>query len=260
MLSMPMPSCRPSGARRAGWGHRHHRDDEPGALEPFPRDRRPDLGSDPVGIFRGSEAGPVGELCKSDTSLGTTLPLNLPSKFVFSNLRALARGTHAVSTAVEETIFRLQSCLGFSRYAAHSGYMKLVIQTQLLPDAEQAAKLRTVIERFNAAANHAAGVAFEHRTANLFELRGSVTRRFASGSACPRKWLNWRSRPPATPIAGTRRSVPGSASMHAVAYDQRIMSFKSIDRVSLLTLEGRVVVPFILGSYHAKGSRPQGTV
>ena len=27
------------------------------------------------------------------------------------------------------------------------------------------------------------------------------------------------------------------------------MSFKGIDRVSLLTLEGRVVVPFILGSY-----------
>ena len=39
----------------------------------------------------------------------------------------------------------------------------------------------------------------------------------------------------------------------AVAYDQRIMSFKSIDRVSLLTLEGRVVVPFILGSYQREG-------
>jgi hypothetical protein len=30
--------------------------------------------------------------------------------------------------------------------------MKLVVQTQLLPDAEQAARLRDVVERFNAAA------------------------------------------------------------------------------------------------------------
>jgi putative transposase len=36
----------------------------------------------------------------------------------------------------------------------------------------------------------------------------------------------------------------------AIVYDQRTMSFKSIDRVSLLTLQGRVVVPFVLGACH----------
>jgi IS605 OrfB family transposase len=37
------------------------------------------------------------------------------------------------------------------------------------------------------------------------------------------------------------------------------MSFKGLDRVSLLTLEGRVVVPFILGSYQREGmSLPRG--
>ncbi len=30
-------------------------------------------------------------------------------------------------------------------------------------------------------------------------------------------------------------------------YDSRIMSFKGVDRVSLLTLEGRVIVPFVMG-------------
>ncbi len=45
----------------------------------------------------------------------------------------------------------------------------------------------------------------------------------------------------------------------AVAYDQRIMSFKSLDRVSLLTLEGRIVVPFVMGSYQRQGmALPKG--
>jgi putative transposase len=38
----------------------------------------------------------------------------------------------------------------------------------------------------------------------------------------------------------------------AIAYDIRTMGFKGIDRVSLLTLEGRIVVPFILGKYQAE--------
>jgi IS605 OrfB family transposase len=45
----------------------------------------------------------------------------------------------------------------------------------------------------------------------------------------------------------------------AIPYDVRTMSFKSSDRVSLLTLEGRVLVPFILGAYQAERmSFPKG--
>ena len=35
-------------------------------------------------------------------------------------------------------------------------------------------------------------------------------------------------------------------------HDQRTMSFKGLDRVSLLTLEGRVVVPVVMGKYQAE--------
>jgi putative transposase len=40
-------------------------------------------------------------------------------------------------------------------------------------------------------------------------------------------------------------SRPGAASVP----DRRVMSLKGVDRASLLTLEGRVVVPFVLGRY-----------
>jgi len=45
---------------------------------------------------------------------------------------------------------------------------------------------------------------------------------------------------------------PEFRPLAAMPFDQRTMSFKGIDRVSLLTLEGRIVVPFVLGSYQAE--------
>ena len=47
--------------------------------------------------------------------------------------------------------------------------MKLTLQTQLLPDAESAAKLKATVERFNEAATWLAGVAFERKLANKFD-------------------------------------------------------------------------------------------
>ena len=38
----------------------------------------------------------------------------------------------------------------------------------------------------------------------------------------------------------------------AIPYDQRIMSFPGSDRVSLLTLEGRVKIPFVVGPHDAR--------
>jgi putative transposase len=32
-------------------------------------------------------------------------------------------------------------------------------------------------------------------------------------------------------------------------YDSRILSFKAGDRVSILTLEGRIIIPFVMGEY-----------
>jgi IS605 OrfB family transposase len=127
--------------------------------------------------------------------------------------------------------------------------MKLVVQTQLLPDPDQDRKLRAVVGQFNAAANFAAGVAFADRTANVYEVRklayAEIRERFGLSSqmaqlaikaACDAYRRDKSIRPVFRPDA-------------AIVYDQRVMSFKGIDRVSLLTLEGRVVVPFVFGKY-----------
>ncbi len=134
--------------------------------------------------------------------------------------------------------------------------MKLVVQTQLVPDPEQNRKLRDVVGQFNAAANFAAGVAFARHTANVYVVRklayAEVRERFGLSSqmaqlaikaACDAYRRDKAIRPVFRPDA-------------AIVYDPRVMSFKGIDRVSLLTLEGRVEVPFVLGKYCDERFKP----
>jgi putative transposase len=129
--------------------------------------------------------------------------------------------------------------------------MKLVVQIQLMPDADQSARLRATVERTNRAANWIAGIAFEHQEANVFELRKlayhEVRAKFGLSSQQAQLAIK------AVSDAYKRdKSIGVSFREHAaIAYDQRTMGFKGIDRVSLLTLEGRIVVPFILGKYQA---------
>src|SRR4051794_1922348 len=137
--------------------------------------------------------------------------------------------------------------------------MKLTLQTQLLPARDHAARLRATVERFNEAANWAAGVAFEHQCSNKIKLQTIVYRdlreRFGLSAqmavrciaqVCEAYQRDKSIRPKFRPHA-------------AMPFDQRMMSFKGADRVSLLTLDGRVVVPVIMGKYqaerytHAKG-------
>jgi putative transposase len=130
--------------------------------------------------------------------------------------------------------------------------MKLVVQIQLIPDADAGPKLRTTIERFNAACNWIAGECFSRHEANVFEIRKfayhPVRERFGLSSQMAQLAIK------AVSDAYKRdRSIRPVFRKHAaMSYDARTMSFKGIDRVSLLTLESRVVVPFVLGSYQAE--------
>jgi putative transposase len=49
--------------------------------------------------------------------------------------------------------------------------MRLAVQTQLLPDASQAASLDATVRRFNAAADWLAGIAHASPCANKYELQ-----------------------------------------------------------------------------------------
>jgi IS605 OrfB family transposase len=129
--------------------------------------------------------------------------------------------------------------------------MKLVVQIRLMPDADQSAKLKSVVERTNEAANWIAGVAFEHQEANVFELRKLVYHevREKFGLSSQQAQLAIKA---VSDVYKRDKSIRVTfRPQAAIPYDGRTMGFKGIDRVSLLTLEGRIVVPFLLGKYQA---------
>src|SRR5512135_3490376 len=137
--------------------------------------------------------------------------------------------------------------------------MKLTLQTQLLPDATDAARLKATVERFNEAADWLAGFVFERKVSNKIVLQQLAYRelreRFEISSQMAVRCI-------AQVCEAYKRDKtirPRFRKHAAVPYDKRLMSFKGPDRVSLLTIEGRVIVPVVMGKYqaerftHAKG-------
>jgi IS605 OrfB family transposase len=127
--------------------------------------------------------------------------------------------------------------------------MKLTLQIQLLPDARQSCQLRETVERFNSAAAWLAGKAYELRSANKVRLQQLHYRDL-------RQEFDLSAQTAVRCIAQVceaykrdKSKLPRFRKHASMPFDQRMMSFKGIDRVSLLTLSGRVNVPFVMGKY-----------
>ena len=127
--------------------------------------------------------------------------------------------------------------------------MKLTLQIQLLPDKQQAAQLKSTMERFNAACSWLAEQAFEIKTANKITLQQhfyyDLRERFGLSAQMAAICI----RHVGATYSRDKSLLPVFRPNAAMPYDSRILSFKSIDRVSILTLEGRIIVPFVMGKY-----------
>jgi IS605 OrfB family transposase len=127
--------------------------------------------------------------------------------------------------------------------------VKLALQLRLLPDVERAAKLKATVEAFNAACDWLAGEAFDLKLANKVKLQQIFYRdlrcRFGLSAQMAIRCI-------AQVVGSYRRDKakrPRFRKHAAMPYDERIMSFKGVDRVYLLTLQERVIVPFVMGKY-----------
>lgn len=127
--------------------------------------------------------------------------------------------------------------------------MKLTLQIQLLPDANQRALLLRTMRQFNAAASHAAQVGVDAQRFSQPSIHAHCYRelreRFGLSSQMAVRAIG-------KAVECFQRGTPACPQFKptgAMTYDQRLMSFKGLDRVSLLTLEGRELVPFVMGEY-----------
>lgn len=125
--------------------------------------------------------------------------------------------------------------------------MTLVVKLQ--PSEAQAVALLQTMERFNAACNAIAAVAYAGRSANKVAMQKLVY-------ASTRKQFGLSAQMTVRAIAKVceaykrdRSRKPTFRPRGAMIYDQRILSWKGIDRVSILTLLGRELIPVVMGRY-----------
>src|SRR2546428_3452060 len=127
--------------------------------------------------------------------------------------------------------------------------MKQTMLLKLAPSPEQSNALLEAVHAFNEACNTIAEVAFAEQLANKFELQKLVY-------ADIRKQYGLSSQLTIRAISKVVDSYKRDKSIKptfrregAVTYDERLMAFKGLTEVSLLTLQGRILVPFRIGGY-----------
>src|SRR5438046_8117512 len=129
--------------------------------------------------------------------------------------------------------------------------MKQTMLLKLAPTPEQAQDLLDTMHTFNAACDYIARQAFEAKVANKFELQKMTYGELRTTYHLPAQ-LAIRAISKTTDVYKRDKSIqPTFKPEGAIVYDERVMSFKGLTAVSLLTLSGRVLIPFLIGSYQA---------
>lgn len=129
--------------------------------------------------------------------------------------------------------------------------VKQTLTVKLAPTPDQHAALLATMERVNACCDWLASVAFRERCANRIDLQKltyyEARERFGLSSQMVVRAIS-------KTVEAYKRDktiCPRFKPRGAIPYDQRIMSWKGIEAVSLLTMSGRVVVPVRFGVYQA---------
>jgi putative transposase len=131
--------------------------------------------------------------------------------------------------------------------------VKLTLQLQLLPDAEQAKRLLATLERSNQAATLAARCGFDagvFSQPSIHKLAyAEIRSRFGLSAQMAVRAIGKA----VECFARDKKKCPVFKPHGAITYDERIMGFKGVDKVSLWALpDKRVIVPMIYGEYQGQ--------
>lgn len=130
--------------------------------------------------------------------------------------------------------------------------MKLTVQLKLLSSAEDATVLLQTMERFNAAAQYAAEVGFEAGVFSQIAIHKrcyyEIRERFGLSAQMAVRAIGKA----VEVFARDKSKLPVFKPHGAIIYDERILSWKGLEGVSIWTLDGRRVLPYVHGEYQAE--------
>lgn len=137
--------------------------------------------------------------------------------------------------------------------------MFLTVQVKLLPTPEQSVALLATMERFNAACDAIAAVAHTNGLANKIKLQKLVYHGIRRDFGLSAQMTTMAVSKVVEVYKRDRSVLPKFRPHGAIIYDPRILSWKGPDRVSILTLEGRKLMPWVAGAYQkARLAFPRG--
>ncbi len=128
--------------------------------------------------------------------------------------------------------------------------MNLTLLIKLPPNPDQAKALLRTMEQFNAACDTIAVTAFREHTANKIRLQKLVYAdiRASFGRSAQ---MTVRAISQGAEAYKRDKTVQPTFRPHgAIVYDPRILSWKGLDRVSILTLDARHIIPVVMDGYH----------
>ena len=129
--------------------------------------------------------------------------------------------------------------------------MKLTLQLKLVPTSEQKIALLETMRAFNAAASHVARVSFDVKRYSQQTLHRPCYRELRDRFGLSAQ-MAVRAIGKAVECFRRDRTVcPVFKDTGAMTYDERLLGWKGPAHVSLLTLQGRVIVAMVYGAYQA---------
>lgn len=127
--------------------------------------------------------------------------------------------------------------------------MKQTMLLKLAPTNEQATALMDTLHAFNDACNTIAQVAFDEKLTNKFELQklvyGEIRTTYHLSSQLTIRAIS----KVVEAYKRDKKVLPTFRREGAMTFDPRVMSFKGLNTVSLLTMRGRQLIPFRVGGY-----------
>ena len=127
--------------------------------------------------------------------------------------------------------------------------MKLTIKIKLLPSEKQKELLLQTMQKFNEACNYISEICFEKRLYNKIAIHKIAYYDI-------RKQFNLSAQMAVRAIGKVvesykieKRKLHKFKKYSAMVLDDRILTFKSLDTVSILTLTGRELMSFVVGEY-----------
>lgn len=127
--------------------------------------------------------------------------------------------------------------------------MLLTLKVKLLTDSEQHLQLLDTMRIFNDACNFISRLAFEEKIFNKVKLQQKCYYEVREKFSLSAQFVIRAISKVTESYKANKKTVHTFKPTGAIIYDQRLLSFKGLEHASILTMDGRILVPMVFGEY-----------